>query len=330
MTEKGNYQSESITNREEVLFEDVKIQWEVGKWIFQHPAMGQIEMDTYSLWNPANWKTIAQRLAQGEMCAMYVAGTYGVGQILESPEWVIDRKIEDSAMLSEIKKRDPRLNLLTFMDPDDQIDVIDVDKLPKAFKDHRWAQVRQNSYAFAEHHVYPLKQNGTVHPSLFRQGDQTIGCFWIRGHFGFQGIVDKLRPMIKHGNFGGGSLNIYKQEPCYTTTQLKELLPKIPDWLKRLRFVIFDEFLETAQIYRSQPIVSFTSEEAKLLREGSLSKRGIREITGIEISEDETKQSASSSTPYDEFHNLIIDERILSSQKQIARYWHFLKEKRVI
>jgi len=323
-------QDESKLNIKNIMFEDVEIQWGIDNWIFEHPAMGRVRVDTYSIWNPANWKIIAQRLASGEMCAMYVAGTYGVGQIMESPEWIEDEEVKDSVMLSEIKKRPPQLNLLTFMDPDDQIEVIDVDKLPKTFKNHRWTQIRQSSYAFAEHHIYPLKQNGTVHPSLFRKNDQTIGCFWIKGHFGFQGIADEVRRMVKHGNFGGGSLNIHQQMPCFTTAQLKEQLPKNPDWLKRISFVILDELLENAEIDRSQPIVSFTSDNAKLLREGSLSRQEIQEVTGIEIVGDETTESASSTTPYDEIHNRIIDGRILSVQKQIERYWHFLKEKKLV
>lgn len=335
-TERNQIQPNEVTS-EGISFESVNIQRGRGRWLLKNESLGNIVIDTYSIWDPQNWRTVAKRLAQGEICAMYVAGTYGVGQIAESPEWQnqpnkdpAQQNQHGSVILSEIKKRPAHLNLVSFMDPEDQINVIDVDRLPPDFKNHRWAQTRSNSYAWAEHHVYPLRQNNFTNPWLVRQDNASIACFWINGHFGYQGIVDKVRKLRKHGNFGGGSLNIHGMEPCYDTLQLKAALASIDDWLRRIKFILFDEFVEDAQIGRSQPIVSFAQYPPRLIREGSLSAQKIHELTGIDPQKDASTVQASSTTPYDDFHNTIVEGRVLSVKTQIRRYWYYLKENGLI
>ena len=348
---------------EHILFEGVTIERGKREWLFEHETLGSVAIDTYSIWDPQNWQIVAKRLTQGEICAMYVAGTYGVGEIAESPQWQeqgtehesnsglnsrvdtsghqvpdvaqVDETLPDEAqkgsvILEEIKKRPAHLNLVSFMAPEDQIDVIDTDRLPQVFRNHRWAKTRGNSYAWAEHHVYPLRRNGTVNPHLIRKDNASISCFWINGHFGYQGIVDDIRRLRKHGNFGGGSLNIHGMEPSYSKHQLISALRDNVNWLRRIKFVIFDEIAEGAQIGRSQPMISFCEYPPKLVREGSLSATKIQELTGINPQKDQHTTQASSTTPYDNFNNTIIDGRVLSVKSQIRRYWYYLKENGLI
>ncbi len=308
-----------------VVFEEINIQWKKGNWSFNHPERGPILIDTYSIWNPSHWNEIAERLINGQRCAMYIMGNFGVAEVRESPEWQKQKKNEDE-MFDKIKKRPRALNFVAFVDPEDIIDFIDVDRLHRGFKQFRWPGERLKSYVGPQHNVFPVRDNETVDEGLIRKEDNTIACFWIPGHFGFEGIANTMRKKLKHGIFGGGSLNIHGQEPCYTRQELFWELTNQPDWQAGIDFILFDELAEEAGIGRSQTMVSFSGEAPQLLRIGSLFPDTISVKTGhqVDFSEIDVKTGkvklASSLTPYDTPSNLASDAKVGLVLERINRY----------
>src|SRR3989304_6617022 len=109
-------------------FEGVDIQWNKVPWIFDHQELGKVSIDTYSIWNPAHHPEIADRLAKGERCALYMMGTFGVG------EFFIPQEQADHKILDEIKQRDRTQNLVVFAYPEDTRDFVDFERLPQALR----------------------------------------------------------------------------------------------------------------------------------------------------------------------------------------------------
>lgn len=315
--------------KDHVEFEGVKVQTGIGRWDFLGPEGEHSSLDTYSIWTPGNWREIAERLGNGERCAMFVAGTYGVGQIFEAPEWQrTDDKYAEGAAMRNIKGRSIEQNFVAFIHPDDQIGVIDVDRLHPNFRHLRWATARHEAYGWAQHNVYPVRKNGMVDASIFKSEDETVACFWIPNHWGFEGLVNESRKISKHGIFGGSSLNPHGKEPSYSTDDLYVNFLKNPEWLSKIDFVIFDEISEGCEIGRSQPQVSFASEKPLLIRHGSLSLGEIRRRTGYDIEEapEPRLRFASSTTEYNPENNLIIDRRVAQAEAMIQRFKSFKRE----
>lgn len=305
-------------------FEGIRVQTGKGRWDFLGSEGGIQSLDTYSIWISNNWKEIANRLKSGERCAMFIAGTYGVGQIFEAPEWQgSDNEHEEGAEMFKIKKRSREENFVAFVHPDDQLEVIDIDKLNPRFKHLRWAQSRHDAYGWAQHNIYPARINGILDSAVVKSADRTIACFWIPNHWGFEGLVNESRRISKHGVFGGGSLNIHREEPSYTTDDLYGNFLSKPEWLEKIDFVIFDEIAESCEIGRSQPMVAFTGDTPQLIRHGSLSLAEIRSRTGYDIKEAPNARLASSITEYNPENNLIIDERVRRAELLIQNFKSF-------
>ena len=252
---------------------------------------------------------------------MFVAGNFGVGKILESPDWQKKGQDEGFELFERIKTRPRHLNMVAFVPPEDQKVLIDFDRLHPQFKHLRWTHNRLSAYSWAQHNIYPARNNGLIDPALLRTEDNSVACFWIPGHFGFEGITNEVRKLRKHGIFAGGSLNPHEGEPSYTPEELYINMSINTEWLEDLDFVIFDELLQKAGIGRSQTMISFMDEKAKVIRIGSRSTKKIEEETGIELGKYDTAsvKKASSRTAYDEENNRIIDFRIDSARTQITR-----------
>lgn len=315
-------QFEALQN--EIVFEDIPIQWDKRQWEFENQN-GKKKIDTYSLWNPAHWDEISDRLVQGEICGMYIMGNFGTGEIREAPEWKQEKKDVD-VLFEKVKKRSKDQNFVAFTDPEDIIKFIDIDRLSQEFKDFRWAQNRLRSYAGPQHNIFPVKNNGMVDAGLIRKDDNSIACFWIPGHWGYEALSNRLKKKTKHGIFGGGSLNVHGREPSYTTDELKKEFANQPDWQENIDFILFDELAEYEQIGRSQTMVSFTGNTPKLVRIGSLSPQEISKKTGFEIHytpdgiNSGAIRKASSLTLYDEYHNMQSDEKVSNVMQRIGRY----------
>lgn len=313
---KGRHFDQTPIHTEEksVFWGGIEFQWERGVWDFQDGT----RKDTYSLWNPKNWDEIATRLAEGQTCAMFVAGSYGVGKIFESPEWQssTDAYAEGRTFFEKIKKRPYKDNFVAFIDPDDQINVIDIDRLDPSLKKMRWATERHNSYAWAQHNIFPARDNGLIDRALLRldldeEGNivpedrrspehNTIACFWIPNHWGFEGVTNEVRKMRKHGIFGGGSLNFHGDLPGFTSEDLYKQMDRAEEWKEEIDFVIFDEISEYAGIARSQSMVSFARPKPALLRQGSLTAEEIARRTGLAIDVVQDLKFASK-LPQDEY-----------------------------
>jgi tRNA A37 threonylcarbamoyladenosine synthetase subunit TsaC/SUA5/YrdC len=307
-------------------FEGIDIQMEKSRWDFQTPEGEQISLDTYSIWDRKQWPEIAEKLAEGQVCALYMAGNYGVGKILESPEWQEPEDIgKEAERLRKIKRRSEEQPFVAFVHPDDQIDVIDVNQLHPNFKHLRWAHKRHEVYGWAQHNIFPYRKNGTLDSAVVKD-DGTIACFWIPNHWGYEGLIGETRKLRKHGVFGGSSLNIHENEPSYTTEDLYNKLPLDQAWLDEIDFVIFDEIAEAAQIGRSHTQISFTGEKPQLVRRGSYSVARIQHRTGYIIEEPDGARLASSTTPYDEENNAIVDTKVESAEAKIERLKTFMKE----
>lgn len=306
-------------------FEGIQIQWGKKTWEFMNGSGASNTIDTYSIWNPENWDEIATRLVEKQICGMYIMGNYGTGEIREAPEWQKEG-LDTDVIFDKIKKRSKDQNFVAFSDPEDIIKFIDIDRLPKQMQGFRWAQNRINSYAGPQHNIFPVRDNGMVDSGLIRKEDNTIACFWIPGHWGYEAISDKMKKKTKHGIFGGGSLNIHGQEPCYTTEALYEEITKQSDWQENIDFIIMDEFAEASQIGRSQTMISFVKDIPQLLRLGSMSPARITEKTGFEIPfnyqdiEEKRVKTASSLTPFNQKTNEESNRKVDEVMDRITRY----------
>jgi hypothetical protein len=326
LIDKQAHKSERVTPTI-IDFEGTSINWEKSTWTFQHADNSIITKDVYSIYNPGYWKEISQRLAAGEKCAMMIAGSYGVGMLFESPEWT-DSKQEVNAFeeLKKVKKDRPwKQNFVALVHPDDQFQVIDIDRLHPNLQHLRWAHNRDKAHGWAQHNVYPARNTGKINTALLREEDQSIACFWIRDHWGFEGLTAEMRKKVKHGMFGGGSLNFHGENPGFTSAQLRQQIAEKPEWLEELDFVIRDEIVEDAEIQRSQPMVSFLTHEPTLIRHGSISHETIAALTGYPIAVAENAKYASSTTQYDSENNARIDKQALQTQAKIARFKDYVK-----
>lgn len=267
-----------------ILFEGIRIQWDKGSWVFRHTQKRDESIDTYSIWNPKNWEEIAERLAKGQICAMYTMGNFGVGEVVQPPEWTKPGEEDNQYVIHDkIKGRDRAIKNVAFIPPEDIGSFIDIDWYDKDQKYLRWASGRAKTYVGPQHNKFRVRKGAQISPALVREDDQTAACFWIPGHWGFEEIAKHMRKKVKHGHFSGSSLNRHGKEPCYTTSELYETLSSDEKWLETINFIIFDELAEAEEIGRSQTMLFFDKNNVTVARLGSLSPQAISAKTGIPI-----------------------------------------------
>lgn len=301
-------------------FEGIDIQWNRVPWNFNHPEIGPVSIDTYSIWNPVHHAEIAERLVSGERVALYMMGNFGVAEFRVAPRYRTDKDDKD-VILDDIKQRERMQNLLVFAHPDDIQDYIDFDRLPPAFKDLQKPEKILALYVGPMHGIFPIKDKDLIDQGLVKQDDKTAAFFWIPGHWAYQNLFNEVKKRSAKGHLGGGSLNIHGQEPCYTTADLRDgEMVKHKEWLENIDFVILDEIAEATGIGRSHTQVSFAQDPARIVRIGALSPAKIKRETGLKIVYNDTVKKASSKTPYDNIHNADADRKVEIVQARIARF----------
>lgn len=305
-------------------FEGIDIQWEKGEWDFQHPTLGKVTKATYPLLNPLYWSEIAQGFHDGQTAAVFMMGNFGVVKRLENSDWEQGKKGSADTLFDRVKKRPRQQNFVAFVDPEDIIDIIDVDRIDKKFKNQlRFPGGRKRLYPGPLHIILPVRE-GFVNKALIREEDKTIAVFWAH-HFGFEGLVDAARRKIKHGTLGGGSLNIHGKEPCYNKTELYQEMVNQPDWLEEIDFIVFDDIVEAAGIGRSHTMVRYSGQEPELVRLGSLSRKKIEASTGRIMTVPSDLKYASSKTPYSEEFNALADRKVEEALLQVGRFENYIK-----
>jgi len=306
-------------------FEGVNIQWEKGTWEFQHPELGRTIKSTYSILNPLYWNEIAERFKKGETAAVFMLGNFGVVKKLESSEWE-DSKHEGSAdaLFDKVKKRPRQQNFVALAHPEDMIDIINVDRIDKEFRNQlRFPGGRERLYPGPLHIILPVRDKSLVNKALIREEDKTIAVFWAN-HFAFEGLVEAARRKIKHGILGGGSLNIHGKEPCYNKSELYQEMADQKDWLEEIDFIVFDDIVELADVGRSHTMMRYSGREPELVRLGSLSRAKIENSTGRTMTVPSDLRYASSKTPYTDEFNLIADRKVEEALSRVDRFRFYI------
>lgn len=300
------------------IFEDVQIQWGKGEWEFDHPELGTIIKPTYSILNPEHWEEIVGLLEQGKTAAGMMMGNFGAFKKLDAPE--------SADGLFGIKQRPKEQNFVVLVHPKDIIDIIDTSRLQEPYRTQLLqAEGRARLYAGPQHVILPVRNKG-INQAFIRQDDQTIACFWVPGHFGFEGLVGEARKKIKSGLLGGGSLNIHGKEPHYDKDSLYREMAQQRGWLEEIDLIIFDDIAEAGDIGRSHTMVRYLGEKPEVVRVGSLSVNRIREGTGHDIQLGQEVKYASSKTPYSEENNAMTDERVTQVLQRTQRFNLTLQE----
>lgn len=299
--------------RTKLNFEGVSVQWEKGEWEFNHPDLGIVKKPTFSILNPAHWEDLAQRLDRGETAAGMMMGAYGVFKKLDVPE-------STDVLFERVKKRSKDQNFVVLVHPADIHDVIDFDRLREPFKTKlRSSEERLKLYAGPQHVILPVKE-GAVNDALVRQADKTIACFWVPGHFGFEGLVNAASKRMKDGMLGGGSLNFHGQEPCYDKEQLRKEMSRKPEWLEEIDFILFDEITEAEGIGRSHTMIRYTGDKPEAVRVGSLSVGTIIQATGHNIVLADGVKYASSKRDYSDENNTLVDQKVRRALQRVQRF----------
>jgi tRNA A37 threonylcarbamoyladenosine synthetase subunit TsaC/SUA5/YrdC len=301
-------------------FEGVKIQWNKVPWNFDHPQKGRKSIDSYSIWNPLFHEEITDRLASGQRCAMYLMGNFGVAEVRGFEE-----KKEDDLIFIKVKKRDRMQTLVVFSHPDEIEDVIDSERLPEEFKKISSKGERLSLYSGPMHVILPIKPEKLPDLGTIRD-TQEAAFFWMPGHYGYEELAKKMKGKV-NGFLAGGSLNIHGQEPCFTTSELKDgEMTKHPEWQENIDFVVLDEISESANIARSHTQVSFMHNPPKVLRLGSMSPLKILRDTGIKYDFDKKAvKLASSKTSYNNTNNEDSDRKVEIALARMARFKNFLE-----
>jgi tRNA A37 threonylcarbamoyladenosine synthetase subunit TsaC/SUA5/YrdC len=295
-------------------FEGIKIQWNKVPWKFNHSELGEVSIDTYSIWNPKNHEEIATRLAKGETAALYMMGTFGIGELRGKR----GEKLHDP-IFDDIKKRDRTQSLAAFAHPDDISDFIDFERLPESLKHLTVQEKRRALYKSPVHIIFPIVEEKLPDLGTIRE-EKSASFFWMNGHWGYESLAEKVKAKVSGVILGGGSLNVHGEQPSTTTSELKERIEQNPDWLRQIDFVILDEIAENAAIGRSHTQISFMEDPPRVIRKGSQSPEKFSKNTGYRVVLDETAKEASSKTLYDEANNLATDKKVESLLAQIARF----------
>jgi len=301
-------------NPEYINFEGVNIQWNKVARKFIHPENGEKLIDTYSIWNPQNHEEIAERLARGERCAIYMMGTFGVGEYFSA------EKNKNFKILDKVKQRDRTQNLVVFANPADLDEYIDTERLPEAFVNLKNPHSRAEIYPGPLHAIMPVIAQKFPNEGLVRNEDQSASFFWIPGHWGYERLAQILSEK-KKGIFAGGSLNIHGQEPSFSAKELIDReMASHPEWIEGINFIILDEISEASNIGRSHTQVSFMKEPAAMIRVGSLSKNKIRAHLGYNLELPHDAKKASSKTKYSLASNIEADQKVEIALARMARF----------
>lgn len=297
-----------------VNFEGVNIQWNKVSRKFTHPESGERIIDTYSIWNPKNHEEIAERLANGQRCAIYMMGTFGVG------EYFSDDNSNNFRILDNVKQRERAQNLVIFANPAELDDYLDSVRLPTTFSQLKDASKRASIYPGPMHAILPVNVNKLPNTGLARMEDESASFFWIPGHWGYERLAEFLSNK-KKGLFAGGSLNIHGQEPSFNASELIDReMSRHPEWIENIDFIILDEISEASNIGRSHTQISFMNDPASLLRIGSLSKRKAEVHLGHKVEQSAGVKKASSKTAYTITHDTNVDIKVEIALARIARY----------
>ncbi len=297
-------------------FEGINIQWNRVPWSFTHERLGAVSIDTYSIWNPAHHGEIADRLAEGQRCALYMMGNFGVGELFRPAGGDAQYEILDA-----IKQRERAQNLVVFAHPHDIGQFIDFERLPQEHRHLEDSSIRLAIYPGPMHAIMPIKPEEMPSLGLIKDEDQSAAFFWIPGHWGYEQLVLEMQKRVGNGLFGGGSLNIHGQEPSYTAAELRDReMVMHPEWLEGIDFVILDEIAQAGNIGRSHTQVTFMQDPPVVIRRGSMTPEKIARETGYRLDVDGQRKPASSKTPYDTIHNTDSDRKVEIVLARIGRY----------
>jgi len=316
-------------------FGEIPLHLEKFDWQFAGVEGKEIQKSVYSIWNYSSHKEIAERLARGEVCAMYVWGVWGVAMLLNSPEWQ-QAEVEEAARLREVKKGRPwGKAFASFIYPDDVIDFWDIDRFHRDYKKLQWAPERWKLWEKGPVHIIaPTKErNPHMDEWLLTRKDSTASYFYMP-HPAWNRIIEMLRKEVKHAVYGGGSLNFDQEEPGFTTQVLYKMMQEKKEWQDSIDFVIIDEICEFPPLRsgRSQTQIRLPQKGSdgvcEIVRYGGLSPDTFSQHTGYPVKEAVDVRYASSETPYDKEHNLIVDRRIARSLEIMQAYDRLAKRGR--
>jgi len=316
-------------------FGEIPLHLEKFDWQFAEFDGRKIPKRVYSIWNYNHHREIAEALAQGKVCAMYVWGVWGVAMLLNSPEWQSE-KVEESARLREIKKGRPwGKAFASFVHPDDVIDFWDIDRLHPHYRELQWANKRWKLWEKGPVHIIAptKKRNPHLDEWLLTRKDGTASYFYMP-HPGWNRVIEMLRKRVKHAVYAGGSLNFDQEEPGFTTSILHKMMKGKEEWRRHIDFIVIDEICEFPPLRsgRSQTQIRLPQKgsdgKCEVVRYGGLSPETFKKYTGYPVKEAVDVRYASSETPYDEEHNLIADRRITQSLEVMQAYDRLAKRGR--
>lgn len=309
-----------------VEFEGINIQWEKGKWEFNHPELGKVIKPTYPILNPKYWGEIADLLKKGKTAAGMMMGPYGVFKKLDSPKNGQNDNSADN-LFEKVKQRPKEQNFVALVHPEDIAKFVDQERLQEPYRTQFLTKEgRLGFYAGPQHVILPVKE-GSVNEALVKQADQTIACFWVPGHYGFEGLVREAKKRIgNEGILGGGSLNIHGKDPHYDKESLYTAMAEQRGWLEEIDFILVDDIAEVGDIGRSHTMTRYVNGQPEVVRIGSLSLKTIKEATGHDLILDEEKlergqvKFASSKTPYSLEQADIVDGKVRQILERTQRF----------
>ena len=310
------------------IYKDKIIPIHKGKtlWNFEHEEQ-HYQIPVFSIWDYDNHKAIAQLIAQGKVCAMYMWGTYGTGSLANFPEWPTPAGWGIGVLRANIKQGRPdNMPFVPFMYPDDMIDFWDIDRFHGDYRHLQWAEARHKLYESGPVHIIaPTKErNPHLDNSLILPKDHTTSYFYMP-HPGWERVVKLLRKEIKHAIFAGGSLNIHGELPAFKTSQLYSDIAQKPDWLKSIGRGVVCEMSESFDINRGQTQIRLAMKGSdgvsELVRRGARSSYTWSQQTGYPAKDaSEGVREASSLKPYTRFNNAVIDTNVTESKEAMRRY----------
>jgi hypothetical protein len=320
-------------------FENIPLCREKFFWQFPEVAKGQGK-PVYSIWNYNHHREIAEALACGKVCAMYVWGVWGVAMLLNSPEWQKEQG-KESATLREVKKGRPwGKAFASFIYPDGVIDFWDIDRFHPRYRELQWAAKRWRLWEKGPVHIIAPTKSRNPHMDewLLTRTDGTASYFYMP-HPGWNRIIEMLRKDVKHAVYAGGSLNFDQEEPGFTTEVLYKMMQEKEEWREHIDLVVIDEICELMRfVMRLPPLRTGRSQTqirlpqkgsdgiCEIVRYGGLSPETFSQYTGYPVKEATDVRFASSETLYDEKHNLIADRRIAQSLEVMRAYDQFVRK----
>jgi len=297
-------------------FEGVKVQWGKGEWEFNHLTLGlgKIVKPTYSIYNPAHRSEIVDRLSAGETAAGMMMGNFGLLKILNASG--------SADALFEVKQRPKDQNFVALVHPENIIDILDMDRLfQKPYRiEFLMSDKRSKLYAAGPQHIIVPVKTSTVNEAFIHKDDQTMSCFWIPDHFGFEGLINEMKRKNVKGFIGGSSLNIHGKPPFYTKESLCREMAQQESWLKEIDFIVFDDIVEAANIGRSQTMIRYVDDNPEIFRVGSVSVNRMWEKSKYEILLSKDMKFASSKTVYNRENDVATDEKVIQVLQRIQRF----------